>query len=326
MIPSNYKPKNFGKEYVYIKNSDQYPMFLAVALGIKKSFDDWIEVSKYDTFVEICEKHGLFVEHDVVFSNVDNNKLEIIGGKNITTTFRSGQIFNKTIKEGQVHVIISKDKNIAIESKKFSWYSVVINNRTINKPFVDHLRFGLLLGFPDCCVDFFKKYNNWNIYNHPYETLKNTKKITGKAIGSYYCNNFLMDRTFFLIHNLPCSYRCEKTISFAKKLEEEIFKVEPEFMEITKKLLKMPLLVFGEKNFIIFDGCLKYEHGNQVLEYKDAEYLPNYARAEENINFFDDIKNSEKIIITADKIIICKNDGNIKTINKKKEWFAIDFD
>lgn len=312
---TEYKPKKFAKEYVEINRSNQYPMFAATALGAKPCYDDWVDVSKYYKFVDMAEKYGLKVLPNMLFAPPPDKK-DVIGSKNITTTYFTGQPFREPLpKRGSVHLIVSKDEKILLEARKFSWYPIIINKSFVSKPFVDHLRFGKLLGFPDCCVKHFCNYNNWHLFSHQYETLKNTPKTDG-AIGSYYCNNMLMDRTFFLIHNIPCSYRCEKTIKLAKNVEKKISEVEPDFVKHTRTLLKRPMLVFGEKHFIIFNG---EKQGNSIT-YSDCEYISNDGRPEEKIDFFDDIKKTDKIIL-KDKLIA----GN-KTIKRKDEWFLIDFD
>lgn len=317
-----YTPKKFGKEYCSIRGTAQYPMFMAVALGVKPCFDDWIPIDRFDEFVKVCRDYGLYVETDVVFTEPPADKKDVVGSENLTTTFFTGKGFAKNIKDGEVHVFVSSSRKAALEAKKTGWYSVVINNRSINKPFVDHLRFGKALGFPDCCVDFFRKYNNWNIYSHPYETFKNTPVKNGRARGSYHCNNFLMDNTYFFIHHLPCSYRCESTISLASRVEEKIREVEPEFVKNTVELLTKPLLVFGERHFIIFDGKIK----DGALSYSNAQYLTNPGRLEENVGFFDFVKKANRITIDKDKIHIMKNRSIIKTVDKKEQWFMINFD
>ena len=324
MLISQYTAKNFGKEYCEICGYGQYPMFMATALGVKPCFDDWVNTGKYEEFIKICREYGLVVVPDVLFKHSNTGKDKVIGGENITTTFAIGERFNKNLKEisGRVHVLVSQSEDRAIQAKKCGWYSVVINNRSTNKPFIDHLRFGKSLGFPDCCVDFFRKYNNWHLYSHPYETFKNTLTIPNHAKGSYYCNNFLMDNTFFFIHNIPCSYRCEKTIELAKKVEEKIKEVEPDYVKKTVEILKKPLLVFGERNFIIFDGKIK----GSTLNYRDCQYISNPARPEETINFFDFIKKGNKIIVEKNRMIIMKNDWVLNETNKRPEWFMIDFD
>jgi len=317
-----YEPKNFGKEYCDLVGSGQYPMFVATALDAKLCFDDWIPIRQYETVVNVCKEYNLHVEPDVVFVKVQKKRSEIIGGENITTTFTEVRPFDKKINEGNVHVFIARSKEQAIETKRYGWYPGIINNRSLNKPFVDHLRFGRNLGFPKCCVDFFRKYNNWRLYSHPYETYKNTLKMHGKPAGSYLCNNFLMDRTFFLIHHLPCSYRCGSTIELAQRVEDKILEVEPEFVKKTVELLKKPLLVFGERNFIQFEGEVQ---DNKII-YSDSIYCENPARIEDKIEFFDKIKEGNQILLDDEKLNILKNENNIANIPRKKEWFILDFE
>lgn len=135
-----------------------------------------------------------------------------------------------------------------------------------------------------------------------------------------------MDHTYFFIHHLPCSYRCKKTIELAKKVEEKIDEVEPEFVEKTVELLKKPLLVFEEINFVIFDGRLSKNGTKSILEYDDCQYITNPARPEKSVDFFDIIKSGNRIIIENNKLIIKDNNSILKTIGKKPEWFVIDFD
>lgn len=317
-----YVPKRFGKEYCEIIPSGQYPMFLAVALGVKPCFDDWVSTSMYDQFVEVCKKYGLVVEPDLVISKSKVDKESIVGGENITTTFFEAKRFSGKEKHGSVHVFVARNKKTTLETKRFGWYPVVINNISVNKPFVDHLIFGKYLGFPDCCIYFFRRFNNWHLYSHPYETLKNTPLLEGRARGSHYCNNFLMDHVYFFIHHIPCSYRCENTVRLAKAVEEKIREVEPDYVRITKEFLKKPLLVFGEMNFIMFDGKLE---GN-AIEYTDCEYFDNPARAEEKIDFFDDIKRGNSMVVDRSKVNIIDDGSTIKTVKRKPEWFLIGFD
>lgn len=318
----DYKPKNYGKEYWAIKGSSTYPMFVTTALGVKPSYDDWIPVDKYDEFLKICKDYGLYVETDVIFQNPTKQKEEIVGGDNINTTFAIGKRFSRDIKEGQVHVFVSKSKEMAKKAKKSGWYPIVIGNRMINKPFIDHLRFGKALGYPDCCVDFFRRFNDWKRFSHPYETLKNTPVKDGRPIGSFYCNNIPMDFTYFYIHQLPCSYRCKATIELAQKVRSKIAEVEPDYVEKTDEILKKPLLVFGEKNFMIFEGKLD----DNSINYSDVVYASNPASPEDKFQHSKWVKQGDKIILKNNEMIIMKNNEVIKKCVKKEVWFLINFE
>src|SRR3989338_727819 len=312
-----YKPKNFGKEYCEIKGSSQYPMFIAAALGIKPVFDDWIDVKKYHAYIEMCKKYGLFAEPDAVFSKTEAKKDNVIGGENIATTCHAAKRFSENPEDGEVHVFVSKSRESLLEAKKFGWYPVIINRRSLNKPYVDNAFFGKSLGYPECCIDFFRKYNNWHIYSNPYETFKNTL-----GSKSHYCNNFLMDKNYFYIHHLPCSYSCKKTIELAKKIEVAIKEVEPDFVEKANELLKKPLLIFREQNFILFDGIAS---GNRI-SYTYSQYIDNPSRPEETISFYSLIEEGNNLSLEGDKLIIRNNNSIIKIIEKKPFWFILDFD
>lgn len=313
MLIEPYTPK-FGREYFDLKGPAQFPMFMATALGVKRTYDDWIQHDKYEQFCKICDKYGLHVEPDVIFQKPRSDE-NIIGKENVTTTYFVGRKFKKDV-QGEVHVLVSKNKEDAIQTKKYAWYGIFINNRCYNKPFVDHMRFGKMLGFPDCCVDFFRRYNNWQLYSHPYEAYKATK-----GRGSYLCNNFLMDNALFLIHHIPCSYQCETTKALAKKVENAFRKVEPGIVEKTIKLLKKPLLVFGERNFIVFDGTLDSDE----IRYKDCEYISNPARPELEFRHMDELRKGDRIKM-HDKVQIFKGETLLIEADKKDVWFMIGFE
>jgi len=314
-----YQPKRFAKEYIKCGNLRQYPMFAATALGVKPCYDEWVPVKHYKEFLRMCNKYGLHAESLIAFEP-PTDKNNIIGGKNITTTHFEGRRLNER-ERGEIHIIISKSKDTAIEAKKWGWYSVAINNRCVNKPFVDHLRYGKTLGYPDCCIQSFLKFNNWKLYSHPYESYRRTQRISGKAQGSYYCNNFLMDNFYFLIHNIPCSYNCKETIRQATEIEKEIAGVEPEYIEEAVEMLKKPLLVFGERHFIIFDG-INISGG---LKYSDSLYIDNPGRPEDTIDFYNDVEKGNILRISKDKITIFREDKLIKEVQKNEDWFQMSF-
>lgn len=313
-----YEPRHFGRDYCRLSTSGQYPMFVAAALGIKPVFDDWIEVSKFGKYVDVCRKYSLFVEPDVVFVKNSNGN-GAMGRENITTTHHAARRFSQDIKEGDVHVFVSRSKENLTEAKKFGWYPVFINGRSVNKPFIDHLRFGKILGYPGCCIDFFSRYNDWNRYSHPFEAFKNSRDF------SRYCNNFLMDASYSFIHHLPCSYDCPNTIELAGKVEKAMEEVEPGFAENMAEMLKKPLLVLNEKNFIIFDGELKESSGIKTIHYSNCQYFHNPSRPHEKIGFFGDVLKGNTIEIGRTGILIGENGSEVSQIKKNPRWFAAKF-
>ena len=326
ILVKDYVPRSFGKEYWNVKGPPQYPMFAAVALGLKPVMDDWVDVHDYERLADACAAYGLVMAPDIVFAPAEGSKEGIIGGRNITTTYFRGEKFTGQNTEGQVHILIARDKQAASDARKWAWYSLVINGRSTNKPFVDHLRYGKCLGYPPCCVNFFRTYNNWHLFSNPFETLKNTAFENGNAIGSHYCNNFLMDKGYSYIHHLPCSYRCKASTALAQELEKKLDTLEPAFIQTANRLLRKPLLVFGEQHFAIFDGELQKTAGGASISYRACQYFRNPSRPEEDIAFFDEIQAGDALVMNDSHILIKDGTTTIRKAERKKEWFLIDFD
>jgi hypothetical protein len=246
-----YLPKSFCREYVEAKgNAVQLGLFMAVALGFKPLMDDWVSADGLDAFRKACRKYKLHICEDIVFENVPREVLpeDILGKGYLTTTSAYGHPLGSAKSGQEVHVFVSKDKSAL---RKRMWYPVIIGKRVILQPMADSLGYGEVLGYPKCCIRFFRKYNNWLKYNHLYEAYLNTK-----AEPHFLCNPFLKDTAFSYIYHMPCSYSCPQTMEMAGALRREIKKREPEYVRLTDELLHMPFLVFYEKKYYAFQGTL----------------------------------------------------------------------
>ena len=321
MILEAYKPKKFGKEVYEINGNRQYPMFAAVALGAKPLYDEWVDVNRYEYFVRVCKDYGMLVEPDVVFHDVKEKKENVIGGDSVTTTYCKAGRFTGKETGGSVHMFISRSRNDLLRAKRFGWYSLMVGKRMIHKPFIDHLRFGEALGYPGCCIDSFRNFNNWKVYNHPYETFRNTFGEDGGK-GSYLCNNFPMDFYHFYIHHLPCSYLCRETMDLARSVEDAIMEVEPHYVQKTSRILRMPLLAFGERNFIVFDG----EKEGDTINYKDCQYIENMARREDSVGFFDTVSRGNRVELSGGRLSVYRKGNLLGSFEARNDWFMMGFD
>src|SRR3989338_64794 len=251
-----YKPESFCREYVEIKkDSNQLIQFMAAALGIKKSYDDWFPLDKIDEIGGMCRQYKLNCKFDWIFVPQGDVSKVVSGGGRLPTTKMLGFPFKekyKNIENASVHVFFSKSKENLKLSFKNGWYPLIIKNRAIHKPYIDILRFGYFLGYPNCCIDFFRQYNNHFLYNYLFEALKNTK-----TEPHIYCNPLLKDHTFSYIYHMPCSYNCKATVSYASTLRKELSKLEPELVQKTDEMLAKPFLVFKEQNTYTFEGEIK---------------------------------------------------------------------
>lgn len=312
MLFQRYIPKIFCREYVEVKgSSSQLGIFMATALGIKPLMDDWIPVNKLEEFRKICKKYDLKIREDVIFVNVSKEKIpnNVLGKEYLTTTNAYGYPLNSR-EDAQVHLFISKDKRLL---KKGMWYPVIIKNRVIRQPRIDSLRYGYVLGYPECCIKFFRKYNNWLKYSYLYEAYRNT---TGKP--SFLCNPFLKDTSFSYIYHMPCSYSCGETIKLAGKLRKEIRKRDSEYVELTDKYLKMPFLVFYERKFYCFDGRLK----DNEIKYKEV-YFPSPDKNKDTYAKY--LKEADTLRLEGRRIILLKRNRIIKTIDVELSNFAPEY-
>jgi len=261
-LVNSYMPDNFCREFVEIKgDSHQLGMYMALVLGLKPLMDDRIFIEKLAEFKKICKKYKIHVRESIIFLRVPKAKIPkyVIGKENLSTTSGFGFPVNSA-KQGMVHVFLSKNKNIL---KKAMWYPAIIKNRVIFPPLADQFKYGYALGYPDCCIKYFKKYNDWEKYNYLHRAYENTK---GKA--SFLCNPFLKETGYSYIYHMPCSYACKKTMKQVQKLREEIKKYEPGYVGLTDNFLKKPCLVFFERRMYCFTGKIR----NGVLEYSDFQF------------------------------------------------------
>lgn len=307
-----YMPQSFCKEFAEL-GIPQLPLIMATVKGIKPLTDVWIEKRKYAEFEKACKKYGLLYQPNVVFITPTEEQIKnAIDSYTLTTTKTIGIPFSPEGEGDSVHVFISKSADAIFNANRFGWYPIIVRGRVINKPFMDHLRFGEVLGYPDCCIDFFKSYNKAGI-STPYESYKKTK---GKF--SYYCNNILNAFSYSYIHHYTCSFNCKKTIELAKEIEKEIFKEEPDFVKQIKIESTRPLIVFGERNAYVFDGTIT----NDMIKYRDVKFvgMPEHNRYEKKLRC------GNKIRVKEDLIEIYSNDKVIDFIQKPEDAFLLSFE
>src|SRR3989338_473711 len=294
-----YIPKRFCREFVNIKGfSGQLTMIMATVKVIKPSMDDWVSVDRYDGYRKICKRYGLFIRPDTVFNVVEDQKipLSVIGRERLTTTKAYGLPFNKLRRNGSVHVSISKSKRNLERCFKNGWYTLIIKSRVIDRPLIDAFKFGYDLGYPECCVNFFQRYNNWYKYSYLYEALKNTPENK----YHYLCNPLTKDVTYSYIYHMPCSYNCQTTIESAERIRTAIYEEEPQFVRKIDRHLKLPLLIFYERKSYAFKGEIK----NNRLYYKDVCFI---GQMPENNLYETDLEKGDCVFIENKDVIILKN-------------------
>lgn len=90
----------------------------------------------------------------------------------------------------------------------------------------DHKQLGILLNYPNCCIDFFIQQSKTNL--NPYHTPANP-----------WTNITQRHKDYVLLSHFPCNNNCKQSIQIAKKRLQLIEKHNKEFAkEIIKKLNK----------------------------------------------------------------------------------------
>jgi hypothetical protein len=322
MINETYRPENYGKEYVKIKgHSDLFVQFISTSLGLKRSYDDWFDASKLGEIDSLAKQYGLKYKIDWVFEPEKDVSKVVDGGAKLPTTRMRGVPYSDKIEHGQAHIFFSKEKKFLEGSYRNGWYPLIIGNRAVHKPYIDVLRFGYFLGYPDCCIDFFRRYNNWGKFNYLYEIKKNTKMKE-----SYLCNPLLKNHTYSYIYHMPCSFDCKRTMDYSRQLREKLLDLEPKLVNKIDGLLKNKFLVFDE----LFSVLLKGEIEGDILRYNYAEGAGHPGINESDSSrkeILSLLKLGDSLKIEDDKITIYKKDGFVGAFKKQKEeGFILDFE
>ena len=273
---AGYRPESFCAEYVETRGSSGLLMlFMATALGIKRAYDDWLPAGREEKLKRVCRKYKLHCVFDWVFVPARDVSNVISGAGRLPTTQAFGMPFRTGARypEGaSVHVFISRSKQDAELCFRNGWYPLILKNRAIHKPFIDHMRFGYFLGYPDCCIDYFRRYNNHFKYNYLFEALKNTR--TAPRLS---CNPLLKNFTYSYIYHMPCAYDCARTMAYVRRLRKEISLREPELVRRIDRMLALPLLVMGEQDAYVFEGRVR----GQEVEYTDCALVGSGPRLHE---------------------------------------------
>lgn len=214
--------------------------------------------------------------------------------------------FEFVVLDAKKYFYVSRTKELA---KKAMHYEINIikfyNKRLDFDLFCKYTRkLGVLLGFPDCCVEFYLSCwleqgtnilertgpePNYIPYSH--RNTNNPAKI------DFRMNNMFIYRTmpFF-----PCSYECPAAMQFAAKVFE---KLPAKQKEITRRSLTGDFLVIDELNLIGFESRYRFRENC-------IDYSPEGMRFFKNRGcLFEPAKQGNKIEFNDNRIRILEKNG-----------------
>ncbi len=128
-----------------------------------------------------------------------------------------------------------------------------------NKEKTNHKGIGNeLLGYMNCCINFFDKVWSSISVDPMYEAALKTPKTkardnTVEVSCHPYCNNMLRYFGIRITPHLTCSMQCKKTIKWGKEWFSIMQQLDSEAAEWTKELLSMPLTWSAYKGVAIID-------------------------------------------------------------------------
>ena len=235
-------------------NAIQLPNFMAVVAGIKPAMDDWVQHDRVEQYVAMAQEFGLQVREDVYFVPLEGDKelQGVIGRHLLNTTKARGFERPPSASTSQLHVFMSKDDKHVMKAYESGWYPLIIGDRVMNLPLSDHRAFGRALGYPDCCIEFFLKHNDWETQNTYYASYANSPKRLLSI-----CNCLPKHTPFFYTYHMPCSFGCEATARYGTELRSFIASEESDYARLIDKVVNLPVLIFTEDcAYLIFGEML----------------------------------------------------------------------
>jgi len=200
-------------------------------------FED--EVYKLLDFLNESNLHTTISDFKVVKQNIQS---EYYSDKSI-------KIQKNAPKKGHFLVYLSKDKKIAQEAK------IMEEN---NNP----KELGLLLGYPECCCDFF--VGNFNGKNTDL-TLKILENSNGYEFP-FYTNIAARHFDVALLSHFPHSFECKPSIEIAKNNLKIIVKKSQPLAKIFSNILQSVVIYTCEGIFLL----RKYKKFNDKIIYNDV--------------------------------------------------------
>jgi hypothetical protein len=254
-------PKGRLAEYSRLRpGGGLFSELAAVVAGLRPGMDDWVAACRYEEFRAYAKRQGLLVTADAAFRRVGPGA--VVGYEHLTTTHAVGVPVTEARGDDQLHVFVARDQGGLEALRAAGWNPLILHDRVFQKPFVDHPAFGRALGYPECCVRFFERSNDWSRTNTYAEGFAATR-----TVPHYGANCFGKLRNFSLVFHMPCRFDCPATLDFARRLEDFLRAEELEYLEDCRGLLTLPVLCLSETEVVLLEGRTD---GPDRAEYADV--------------------------------------------------------
>lgn len=217
------------------------PDLLGVITGLKPSARCVIKENETDPFINFCQKYNL----RYTFSDYRYNLLQ-------------NQVLAKNKLSNILIIYIAKSLKLCNKLKYYDEKDEIITGR--------------LLGYPDCCIDFYLdlvKNKNRQDVDFVRESYANTHKKMDFRLNNLreWCRGIQID--FSLIDFFPCSYNCKNALKYASKLFRYMETIDKRLANNIKKQLTKPIIYYDNKSAKQISGdSLKRKEEGEVLIFK----------------------------------------------------------
>ncbi|WUI00396.1 hypothetical protein OHR68_00775 [Spirillospora sp. NBC_00431] len=260
-------PDHLRRYAELVEGTGQLIPFLATLAELKPAMDDWVPAENWPSFAALLDELDLVWSIDAAFEFITEPDVpeSIVGGRRLNTTRAFGYPAGRAAPGQRLHVFISRDRERLRRAAANGWYPLVIGDRVVEKPWIDHYRFGAALGFPDCCRRFFAAHNDWWRDNSLYQAWRRTKQ------PNFLANTLLKYTGFSYAAYLPCAFDCAATVAYADRVRDLVYQSSPRLGSYTDELLRRPYLVLSEWEIAGFDKAAPTADG---LTYEEVMFVP----------------------------------------------------
>jgi len=225
-------------------------------------------------------------------------------------------------RKGKISLGIAKDIKTALEGVNL-YYKKTLNNK-------DSRKFGEVMGYPKCCLDFGDYLcnpddnpDNLGFKNPAVESLKRSKDF------SWQLNVF----SYPLLSYYPCTLACQPSVSYINSIFEIYQIVHPKLVKWMESLLKEPTTLYWTcADKILFYGDFKGNFKNSEIRYNRtvSEITSGEFYQKNDTNFLDNLENINKEIQKGNRLVmtpkyfeIYKDRKRIKKIKKDNQYVPV---
>jgi hypothetical protein len=209
--------------------------------------DLWVGSDGIAALESLALRYSLVWHVDTYFDRNDHKHLRAFPDDTFNTTRAA---WTKSLSAGaEAHVFIARTQEALHDAVASGWYPLAVRGAIVEKSVADHHTFGKALGYPDCCVAFFGRRNQWTSDNTYYAAFKATSRFPIKL-----ANTLPRHSAFSLAPQIACSFDCDASARYGRQLLDSLRDESPAYAAEIDRRLGTPMLCLSELRIFRFEG------------------------------------------------------------------------